>query len=96
MLVDEFAEELCMPSVCARVGKSFGFVYDRATGTYDVCCEMEAVCSRRDLLEAVKQSNEYSELLCVDAADLGAAAARLGDELIPTAHAMIHIHGGLS
>lgn len=93
MLVEEFEEELCLPGVNAKVGASFGFVYDQAAWTYDVCCTVEAACSKAELLEASKRSREYSELTLVGEDELDDVLERLGAKLIPTARAMIEMYG---
>lgn len=91
MVLEEFEEELCLPREQARVGCSFGLVYDVGTRTYDVWCPIKAACSRSALADAAKQSGEYSEITFVAEDDLTATVEQLGEELIPTARPMIDL-----
>jgi hypothetical protein len=91
MLAEEFEEELCLPASTARIGGSFGIVYDRTTWTYDVCCRIEASCPRETVLEAVRRSGEYSEVRFVELDRLADTAREFGESLIPTARAMIEL-----
>ncbi|MCP4594358.1 MAG: hypothetical protein GY842_26815 [bacterium] len=94
MLTTEFEEEVCLPGRRIERVTPFAVIHDRRARTYDICCELPVRASREEVIEAIGASEEYSEVMVVNEADLAACLAELGGEMIALSRAIIELRLG--
>ena len=91
MLLHEFEEEACLPAEKVRRVVPFAVIYDALARTYDVCCELTETADRDELIGAMRNSDEYTEVMVVTEDELEDCLRRLGDELIPLSRAILEL-----
>ena len=91
MLLHEFEEEACLPTEKVRRVAPFAVIYDALARTYDVCCELTVTTDRDELIAAMRDSDEYTDVMVVTEDDLEDSLRRLGNELIPLSRAILDL-----